>query len=315
MALHNNYNIYNLSVESCYAGTAAAGGNFALNPSNYNKLGKRNNVHFPEGGSAALPAIGYPTGYNGNGFKLPVKNGEMSIRMTSSGVLTGNLYPTRAMQIDFTGVGDLDATAGLVVSMLLDLAGDGTMTATIEGRLNTSIDFTGSGDMTANLEGLASMAIDLLGSGDLEATIAAYGDMSIDIVVTGTGLTTANVGDAVWQYLIGGNEAQDLLAAAGAAGDPWLTQLPGTYPAGSAGDLIGNMATASDNATAVMQYVVESGLTQEELLRIFAAVLAGKVSGAGTGTEVFRGINDDKDRVTATVDSSGNRTAIILDVS
>ncbi len=43
------------------------------------------------------------------------------------------------------------------------------------------------------------------------------------------------------------------------------------------------------------------------------AVLAGKVSGAGTGTETFRGINDDKDRVVATTDSSGNRTAITLD--
>lgn len=38
-------------------------------------------------------------------------------------------------------------------------------------------------------------------------------------------------------------------------------------------------------------------------------------SGAGTGTEVFRDINDTKNRVTATVDSSGNRTAITRDAT
>ncbi len=41
-------------------------------------------------------------------------------------------------------------------------------------------------------------------------------------------------------------------------------------------------------------------------------VWCGKVSGAGSGTEVFRDVNDTTDRVTATVDETGNRTAITL---
>jgi hypothetical protein len=50
-------------------------------------------------------------------------------------------------------------------------------------------------------------------------------------------------------------------------------------------------------------------------MRLFASVLLGKVSGAGTETEVFRDINDTKDRVTATVDAQGNRTNIDRDAS
>lgn len=58
---------------------------------------------------------------------------------------------------------------------------------------------------------------------------------------------------------------------------------------------------------------VESGLTLKQALRIITAVLAGKVSGAGTGTEAFRDVNDTKDRVVSTVDSNGNRTNVTTD--
>jgi hypothetical protein len=41
----------------------------------------------------------------------------------------------------------------------------------------------------------------------------------------------------------------------------------------------------------------------------------GKASGAATTTVVFRDISDTKPRITATVDSDGNRTAITTDLS
>jgi hypothetical protein len=44
-------------------------------------------------------------------------------------------------------------------------------------------------------------------------------------------------------------------------------------------------------------------------------VLAGEVSGGGTTTITFRSTDDTKDRVVATVDSNGNRTAITYDKS
>lgn len=57
------------------------------------------------------------------------------------------------------------------------------------------------------------------------------------------------------------------------------------------------------------------GYTLEQFGKLVLAALAGKLSGAGTATEVFRAADDSKDRITATVDSSGNRTAITLDAT
>lgn len=61
---------------------------------------------------------------------------------------------------------------------------------------------------------------------------------------------------------------------------------------------------------------IETGLTVRKLLRLLGSVMGGKLSGAGTGLEVFRNaVADSKDRVTATVDSSGNRNAITTDLT
>lgn len=65
-------------------------------------------------------------------------------------------------------------------------------------------------------------------------------------------------------------------------------------------------------SSAVWSRVLET-YTAEELMRLQASVLLGKVSGAGTGTEVFRDLADTKARITVTVDSNGNRTAVTRD--
>lgn len=57
---------------------------------------------------------------------------------------------------------------------------------------------------------------------------------------------------------------------------------------------------------------VETNLTPRQLLRLLAAVIAGKSSGGG-GT--YRDYNDTKNRIVATLDGSSNRTAVTRDVS
>ena len=53
----------------------------------------------------------------------------------------------------------------------------------------------------------------------------------------------------------------------------------------------------------------------QEMMRIMFAALSGKSSGGGTATLTFRDSGDAKDRITATVDANGNRTAMTLDGS
>lgn len=54
---------------------------------------------------------------------------------------------------------------------------------------------------------------------------------------------------------------------------------------------------------------IETGYTFKQTLRLMAAALAGKVSGGPT-SPVFRNLADSAARITATVDGSGNRTAV-----
>ncbi len=76
--------------------------------------------------------------------------------------------------------------------------------------------------------------------------------------------------------------------------------------------------TALQNADALLDRAdaIETGLTLRQAHRLEAAAAAGKLSGAATTTVVIRNaVQDSKARVTATVDSDGNRTAIVADVT
>lgn len=63
---------------------------------------------------------------------------------------------------------------------------------------------------------------------------------------------------------------------------------------------------------AILDEVVEGGLTMRQILRISLAALAGISSGGGTATIIFKGVDGVTTRITATVDADGNRTAITV---
>jgi hypothetical protein len=73
--------------------------------------------------------------------------------------------------------------------------------------------------------------------------------------------------------------------------------------------------TVGQIATELLDTQTVDGFTRRQLEALIAAVLLGKVSGAGTDTEVFTAADGSKVRVTATVDENGNRTAIVTNVT
>lgn len=80
----------------------------------------------------------------------------------------------------------------------------------------------------------------------------------------------------------------------------------------------GDIPTAAQNADAFLDRAgaIETDLTPRQALRLISSTTGGKNSGVGTGTETFRNaVADSKDRVVATVDGSGNRTAITTDLT
>lgn len=73
---------------------------------------------------------------------------------------------------------------------------------------------------------------------------------------------------------------------------------------------------ASSNLTAndVWSEVIETGFSAKDLIRLQAAALAGKLSVSGD-TVTIRDVNDTTDRIIATTDVAGQRTAITTNVS
>jgi hypothetical protein len=69
-------------------------------------------------------------------------------------------------------------------------------------------------------------------------------------------------------------------------------------------------ALSSTGIDAIYDEAVEGTLTSRQLSKILLAVLAGKSSGSGTTTILFKGLNGTTTRVTATVDGHGNRTGV-----
>jgi hypothetical protein len=82
-----------------------------------------------------------------------------------------------------------------------------------------------------------------------------------------------------------------------------------------AADAIGASELAADAVDEILDEVIEGTTTLRQALRLFLSVLTGKASGGGSSSVVFRDIGDTKDRVTMTVDASGNRSAVTRDGS
>ncbi len=78
-----------------------------------------------------------------------------------------------------------------------------------------------------------------------------------------------------------------------------------------------SIPTATQNADALLDRAagVETNRTLRQALRLMLAALCGKASGLAGTSVAYRDTNDTTNRISATVDSDGNRTAVTLDAS
>mgnify|MGYP003419576036 CR=1 FL=1 len=131
------------------------------------------------------------------------KSGGMASRARIVGegtVNSGNLAGGLNGEADLSGSGSItNAALGLILSAVASLSGSATVAGSIVGVLQAVADLSGDGSITAALGAKAGLAAGVTGSSAVSAATTARAAMSADIVVTGTGLTTANVADAVWR--------------------------------------------------------------------------------------------------------------------
>jgi hypothetical protein len=91
------------------------------------------------------------------------------------------------------------------------------------------------------------------------------------------------------------------------------TDLPAVKTDTGAIKAITDLLTLASIADAVHDEAIDGAVTNRQAIRLINSALFGKLSGAGTGTLIFRDLADSKPRITATVDVNNNRTAIIKD--
>jgi hypothetical protein len=128
----------------------------------------------------------------------------------------------------------------------------------------------------------------------LDGSVYQFTANALELAPSSSGSTAEEIADAVWDELLASHvisgSAGVALNAAGVAGDP----------------LIGEIEPASAGGDAV---------TLKDAMRLILSQLLGLTEGGGTDTIIFKDINNQKTRLTLTVDSKSNRLEVERDVT
>lgn len=233
--------------------------------------------------------------------------GTVSVRHNSGSIEFAGLSASH--NVTFEGIGNVEFNANCNVNATVSLKGIGTVTdntagmanvdaaqfinlATINAQCDTALsdyDPPTRAELTVDIASVltrlgtpagADIAADL-------ATIAGYIDTEIATLITNVAAVLADTG----------------------------TTLDGKIDAIKAVTDALSVPTAAAIVAALLAGGDVDGFSVEETLKLLLAALTGKLSGAATSTNTLRAADDSKDRITATVDADGNRTAITLDAA
>lgn len=253
-------------------------------------------------------------------WQMPQKAGGLASRnntrvnLSPAGFAVRGLPGSGSSTITFTP----DGTGGLIVSG----SGSATITFQADGTILSVASGSGSATITLSPTALIGALAGLQGQANVTlspaAVISAVGYLS-GLSTNETEFSADNLARAVWDAVATSfnnpGTMGELLNDAGAAGNPWSAALASNNTAGTFGAFVQALPTDEEIATALLDLTngVEANRTVREALRLILSALAGKLSGAGTSTVTIRDSNDTKNRIVATVDTSGNRTSITYD--
>lgn len=177
------------------------------------------------------------------------------------------------------GTGTLTAELYQGKDLSADLSGVATVTADIALATGMSADLTGVGTVTADMVGVVQLSGDLSGTGTVTADLGALAGLTADL--SGSCTITATVASLA-------HLSADITVTASV-----------------------DFPTADQISQAVMDEIVEAGYDVREVLALLSSVHLGTTSGFPT-SPIFKGLDGSTNRVTGTVDSNGNRTAVTL---
>jgi hypothetical protein len=164
------------------------------------------------------------------------------------------------------------------------------------------------GDTAITLDASAAAQTDFY-KGSVVAIISGDGANQARIITAYNGSTKVATLDRGWDVALaittGGGTTRSVFAVFPQGLNQPLTSAQTTSA----------VPTTAQIATEIFDtQTVEAGMTFRGALRLMGAVLMGRRSGTGSGTEVFNAaVTNAKPRVTATIDGNGNRTNVTTD--
>lgn len=191
----------------------------------------------------------FPTGTNSPyAYVMGDKGSLLSSTTTINGEADLNAYIVQGINLSSTlgGTATFNANLSLIVSLAAALVGTGNITAAgLVGTVGLAAGLTGTGNLSAGLNLITSMSSVITATGGLTANLKGTLSLEADIYVNQSEATVQQIVEGVWNALtsVYNNPGTmgEAMSAAGSAGDPWITNLPGAYASGSAGNILGNL--------------------------------------------------------------------------
>jgi hypothetical protein len=234
------------------------------------------------------PGASQPNGYyTPYAWVLAPKSGSIRIYLDGAATLTQTAVPVVSLEVDMTATATLTQLAGLIVSGAVNMSAAATLTQAASGVASGSVTMSGAATLAIDGSGVALGTVAMTAAAALAIDATGIGSMTVDMQPY-TELSPESLAAAVWSAVAASfnttGSMGEKLNGAGSAGNPWTE-------------------------------VIETGMNAAQAMRLITAALAGELSGADTGTVTIRNaVADSADRITATVDGNGNRTAITYDL-
>ncbi len=217
--------------------------------SNFNTSGRNRNIYSQWSATASeISKSSVPNGYiHPYSWVMAQSSGGMALYKNINGIgsANANLAGGMGASSSIYGIGEISSAGlGLILQAVSIILSSGSLSASIIGNLNSSATLAGSGNFSGALGALADAVSEITGSGEFSSSINSHANMEAEITPF-TDLSPQGIASAVWNSLASNfNNSLTMgnkLNASGSAGDPWSTELPGVYAAGTAGDMLGNM--------------------------------------------------------------------------
>jgi hypothetical protein len=215
------------------------------------QLGIRNASQLTRFVSGWEKRTGVPTGYGaGNALLAPIKGGGMGLSTSGAvgvGAVSGGIAQGKACAATIDGAGVLTPPPlSMLVQCACSILGEGVIdNASISGSISMAATLAGEGDISGALNVIAWVVSTLTGAGAVDNSTQCFGTARCEatIYVSQSTASTQQLAAAVWAALAADfTEAGSMgqaMGAAGSAGDPWITELPGSYTGDQAGNIMG----------------------------------------------------------------------------